>query len=230
MYPWLATLAKIVRLVPVSIEYLRHRKAAPTATDGTATAERLADIEWPTADEEIWRYSRIGDLDLARYRPMRAEELGQPGIDAVPGGGPVAAELGSRAGLIVVRDGRVVHHELDPALAARGVVVGGLATLAPAAIADTLGATSDASPDAFTQLHDAFLAGGQRVGALLDGHGECGELVSNGQHGNSLHFFQKLGFSHPLERSAVDRLYSLPRQIWGLARSIQQAICQIAID
>ena len=102
-------------------DWLRDRRLA--------AAEGLAALDWPTTDEEIWRYSRIGDLDLARYRPMRAEELGQPGIDAVPGGGPVAAEVGSRAGLIVVRDGRVVHHELDPALAARGVVVGGLATL-----------------------------------------------------------------------------------------------------
>jgi Fe-S cluster assembly protein SufD len=31
--------------------------------------EQLAAIELPTADEEIWRYSRIGDLDLAAYRP-----------------------------------------------------------------------------------------------------------------------------------------------------------------
>ncbi|MFM7272126.1 MAG: Fe-S cluster assembly protein SufD [Actinomycetes bacterium] len=136
-------------------DWLRDRRLA--------AAESLSDLEWPTVDEEIWRYSRIGDLDLARYRPMRAEELGQPGIDAVPGGGPVAAEVGSRAGLIVVRDGRVVHHELDPALAARGVVVGGIATLDHATLADTLGSTSDASPDAFTRLHDAFLAGGAYI-------------------------------------------------------------------
>jgi Fe-S cluster assembly protein SufD len=31
--------------------------------------EQLASIELPTADEEIWRYSRIGDLDLGAYRP-----------------------------------------------------------------------------------------------------------------------------------------------------------------
>lgn len=136
-------------------DWLRDRRVA--------AAERLADIAWPTAEEEIWRYSRIDDLDLNRFRPMRAEELGQPGIDAVPGGGPVAAEVGSRAGLVVVRDGRVVHHELDPALAERGVVVGGIATLDHAAVADTLGTASDASPDAFTTLHDAFLAGGAYI-------------------------------------------------------------------
>jgi Fe-S cluster assembly protein SufD len=31
--------------------------------------EQLATVELPTTDEEIWRYSRIGDLDLASYRP-----------------------------------------------------------------------------------------------------------------------------------------------------------------
>jgi Fe-S cluster assembly protein SufD len=31
--------------------------------------EHLAAIELPTADEEIWRYSRIADLDLSAYRP-----------------------------------------------------------------------------------------------------------------------------------------------------------------
>ena len=82
-------------------DWLRDRRVA--------AAERLAEIAWPTADEEIWRYSRIDDLDLDRFRPFVADELGQPGIDAVPGGGPVAAEVGSRAGLIVVRDGRVVQ-------------------------------------------------------------------------------------------------------------------------
>ncbi len=32
--------------------------------------EELAAIGLPTADEEIWRYSRIGDLDLTKYRPV----------------------------------------------------------------------------------------------------------------------------------------------------------------
>lgn len=125
--------------------------------------ESLKDIEWPTADEEIWRYSRVGDIDLTQYRPMSGAELGQPGVDAVPGGGPVAAELGARSALIVVRDGRVVHHEIDPALEARGVVVGDLAMLDADTAVGRVGLTSDASPDAFTLLHDAFLAGGAYI-------------------------------------------------------------------
>jgi Fe-S cluster assembly protein SufD len=37
-----------------------------------AAVERFAAASLPTADEEIWRYSRIGDLDLDRFRPAAA--------------------------------------------------------------------------------------------------------------------------------------------------------------
>ena len=91
---------------------------------------------------------------------MPLERLGEPGDEGAPGGGPVAAEAGDRSGLVVVRNGRVVHHSLDDDLAAKGVQVCGLATCDLDDVHDLLGACSDASPDAFTVLHDAFLAGG----------------------------------------------------------------------
>jgi Fe-S cluster assembly protein SufD len=125
-----------------------------------AAAEQVAGLDWPTPADEIWRYSRIDELDLDRYRPPARDELGEPGPEPAPGGGPVAAEAGERAGLVVVRNGRVVHHELDEALAGKGVVVCGLATCEEADVASFLGSCSQASPDAFTALHDAFLAGG----------------------------------------------------------------------
>ncbi len=128
-----------------------------------AAAERLADVAWPTTSEEIWRYSRIGELDLDAFAPVPAELLGDPGVEDAPGGGPLAAEAGERAGLIVVRNGRVVHHSLDEALVAKGVRVCGLATCDESEIAGLLGTCSDASPDAFTVLHDAFLVGGAVV-------------------------------------------------------------------
>jgi len=125
--------------------------------------EQLADVSWPTTEEEIWRYSRIADLDLDRFRPVPAEQLGQPGDEGAPGGGPIATEAGERSGLVVVRNGRVVHHSLDDDLVAKGVRVCGLATCEQADVEDVLGLCSDASPDAFTVLHDAFLAGGAVV-------------------------------------------------------------------
>jgi Fe-S cluster assembly protein SufD len=128
-----------------------------------AAAEQLDGVTWPTPAEEIWRYSRIDELDLDRFRPPSRDEIGESEGEAAPGGGPVAAEAGERAGLVVVRNGRVVHHELDDTIAAKGVQVRGLATCEAADVADLLGACSQASPDAFTVLHDAFLAGGAFV-------------------------------------------------------------------
>jgi Fe-S cluster assembly protein SufD len=126
-------------------------------------AEQLAELSWPTADEEIWRYSRIDDFDLDRYRPLTAEEIGTAGDEPAPGGGVLAAEAGAHSGLVVVRDGRVVHHELDEGLAAKGVVVCSLETCGSEDVERWLGACSDASPDAFTTLHDAFMAGGAYI-------------------------------------------------------------------
>ncbi|HXY95083.1 MAG TPA: Fe-S cluster assembly protein SufD [Acidimicrobiia bacterium] len=128
-----------------------------------AAAAQLDDLTWPTTDEEIWRYSRVDDLDLDRFRPVPPEQLGRPGDEPAPGGGPIAAEAGERSGLVVVRNGRVVHHSLDADLEAKGVRVCGLATCEREEVDGLLGACSDASPDAFTVLHDAFLAGGAVV-------------------------------------------------------------------
>lgn len=128
-----------------------------------AAAEQLSSVSWPTPHEEIWRYSRIDELDLARYRPMTAEELGPPGDERAPGGGPWAAEAGERAAMLVVRDGRVVHHELDPMLEAKGVRVCDLATCDDALVCESIGVAAAHTADAFTVLHDAFVAGGPFV-------------------------------------------------------------------
>ncbi len=114
-------------------------------------------MSWPTSAEEIWRYSRIDDFDLDRYRPAGAE-IGDPLRST--GGGPMAAEAGARSGLVVVRNGRVVHCELDPAVAALGVVVAGIAECDDPEIAEYFGSCSDASTDPFTALHDAFVESG----------------------------------------------------------------------
>ncbi len=109
-----------------------------------------------------------GDLAVLGHRPLRPRPLlarsrwrssVTPGVEPAPGGGLLAAEAGERSGLVVVRNGRVVHHELDPALEAKGVHVCDLATCAAGEAEPWLGMCSDASPDAFTVLHDAFLAG-----------------------------------------------------------------------
>jgi len=44
----------------------------PAVAARSAAAERAAAGSIPTADEEVWRYSRIGELDLGRFAPGRA--------------------------------------------------------------------------------------------------------------------------------------------------------------
>lgn len=98
-----------------------------------AAAEQLGEIGWPSSREEIWRYSPIDRFDLDRYRPRTESER------------------------------NVVLPTIDPALAAKGVVVGDLRDVDDPEIRTHLGACSDASPDAFTRLHDAFVGGGVYV-------------------------------------------------------------------
>ena len=116
-----------------------------------AAAERFAAGSLPDATEEIWRYSRIGELDLDAYRPAPADEAGA---------GAASPELlpegtGDRAALVVVQNGRPARIEVDPALAAKGLVVADAADLPDGD--DLLGRTSVV--DAFTELNTAFLPG-----------------------------------------------------------------------
>jgi len=92
-------------------DWLRDRRARAAAS--------AADTAMPTTDEEVWRYSRIDELDLASFAPV-AEPGGA--ADAIPPGAQeILDTVGQRAGAIVVRNGHVVHTELDPAWAAKGV-------------------------------------------------------------------------------------------------------------
>jgi Fe-S cluster assembly protein SufD len=66
--------------------------------DRSAAAERAAGMVWPSATEEIWRYSRIGDLNIDDFTPApTTTTVDAPGqesafVTSAPGsGGPVAA-------------------------------------------------------------------------------------------------------------------------------------------
>ncbi len=103
----------------------------------------------PSTEEEIWRYSRIDELDLDEFAPAGpSATAGLPAatqalVDAVVG----------RAATVVVRNGRVVSVELIDGLAAKGVRVGA----ASDDRADLVGAAIGEAPDAFVSLHDAFV-------------------------------------------------------------------------
>jgi Fe-S cluster assembly protein SufD len=120
-------------------DWLRRRRVA--------AAERFVEASLPTTDDEVWRYSRIGDLDLDRFTlgaevptgelPAPVREL----LDAV----------GARAGTVVVHNGHVVVLDLDDRWAAKGV------TLAPAgSFADASALPDTSGSDVFSALNDAF--------------------------------------------------------------------------
>jgi Fe-S cluster assembly protein SufD len=132
--------------------------AASAALDGpgwlqerrAAAAAAFAEADLPSTDEEVWRYSRIDDLDLDAYAPVAAGGGGA----ALPDGVQALVDaVVQPAATVVVRNGRVAAVELGEA-GAKGVVAGaagdGHAGLVGAALAEP--------PDVFATLNDAFVA------------------------------------------------------------------------
>ena len=80
--------------------------SAPDGAARRAAAERAAGMPMPTADQEVWRYSRIAELDLAHFRPgaARTEVEGAPADVTVDATNPDIATL---------VDGMVVHDVFD---------------------------------------------------------------------------------------------------------------------
>lgn len=125
-------------------EWLRARRVEAAAA--------LAKIDMPTTEAELWRYSRIDDLDLDGF--TLADGPGNGGVSShVP---DVLGALVDRAGTVVSRNGRVVDIEIDDSLASKGLLIGPAAEADVAMLGRALsseGPTSSAG-DAFTLLND----------------------------------------------------------------------------
>ena len=117
-----------------------------------AVAERLGEPTLPTTDEEVWRYSRVADIDLDDWAPVT--DLPAAGIpDAVV---ELLTHLPDRAATVVVRNGVVVHAEINPADEARGLYAGRLVDGPTGDVA--LGSVAGDGPDVFAVLNDARMA------------------------------------------------------------------------
>jgi Fe-S cluster assembly protein SufD len=118
-------------------------------------AERAGDLELPTSEEEVWRYSPIDDLELDTYGLVPVDG----DVPPVPDGAmrPVRASL-AVAGAVVVVDGRIAHLELADHWAERGVTLGAAADHPDGAdiLGSVTGAEGAATPELLGMLNNAF--------------------------------------------------------------------------
>ncbi len=111
---------------------------------------RLADAALPTTDEEIWRYSRIGELDLEAFHPVEVPAAASAVAAARAHADAVVPE---RSGLVVVVDGYVGAVDLEPDAVTAGVVAGRAGEHACGE--EVLGSVVGAPTDYFGALNDA---------------------------------------------------------------------------
>ena len=105
-----------------------------------SAAEAFREMPLPTAAEEEWRYSPVGELHLETYHPAPGAPVAgsNGGRDAGAAGtgvlaptdsgayellGPLRGRLGSLSALVVTCDGQLVSTEIAPAAAAAGLAV-----------------------------------------------------------------------------------------------------------
>jgi Fe-S cluster assembly protein SufD len=130
--------------------------------------ERFGASSPPAVDEDLWRYSRISELDLSLYLPSGSSSAAglRPALeaDAWPQSASLLQFVGDRSGLAVVVDGAPVSVELSAGARAAGASFGSVA--ATSGGADALDRVTklngesgkeEHAPDVFDHLADAFL-------------------------------------------------------------------------
>jgi Fe-S cluster assembly protein SufD len=116
-----------------------------------SAAERVTASSLPTTEEEVWRYSRIGDLDLERFRL----DTGQPGdVRGLPQVKSLLDEYIDCAATVIVHNGNVIHVGQSDRGLQRGVFVGSLADHPDGR--SLLGAASPDAVDVFAEMNNAF--------------------------------------------------------------------------
>jgi len=115
-----------------------------------AAAELFASAPMPTAEDEVWRYSRIGKLDLARYRPSSASPPADPSSTGLADLlARTTAHLPTvRSATVLTVDGHVSRIDVEPSAAAA-------LTISGPTDADQLGAL-EAAVDVFATANDAY--------------------------------------------------------------------------
>jgi Fe-S cluster assembly protein SufD len=134
----IATLTAFSADIAASIDgpdWLRARR--------TAAVERFEATGLPSNEQEEWRYSRIGDLDLDAYVPVTDRPGATPSVPTAPF---------SAAATVTLVDGRLVDVDLPPDLQAKGVRIG----RAGVDDEELVGSIAQPPADALAMLNDAF--------------------------------------------------------------------------
>jgi Fe-S cluster assembly protein SufD len=127
--------ADAVRALPGPPRLQRQREAA---------WERFTAVEFPTSSQEIWRYSRIDDFDLDRYRPVTPGVA--PSLDELPDSlRALVAGLGEATVVVTGNGGAAAVHGVKPNF-----------RVGPPEGDDSLN-EGLRDEDAFDLLHDAFV-------------------------------------------------------------------------
>ncbi len=130
--------------------------------------ERFAASPPPVVDEDLWRYSRISELDLEQYAPSGTGATvglrSAPAVDGWPESAALLDLVGERSGLAVVVDGFPVSFELSAAASATGAGLGsvlddprGSDVLDQVTRLNSATGKEEHEPDVFDHLADAFL-------------------------------------------------------------------------
>ncbi|MEO5839967.1 MAG: Fe-S cluster assembly protein SufD [Acidimicrobiales bacterium] len=113
-------------------------------------AERVAAGALPTADEEVWRYTRIGDLAIDRFHLSDGVTGDARNLAQVQA---VLAAYTDTAAVVVVHNGRLVHVSQS---VSRGLYVGPLTGYRGGD--KLLGSASPTATDLFAEMNNAFAA------------------------------------------------------------------------
>jgi len=106
----------------------------------------LGDVARPDTDDEVWRYSRVGEVEFGSLTPV----VDRPSALLAPDLG----RFGATSATVVVHDGWIADVVLGDAAVAAGVTVGPVAGIADGA--DHYGAAIDEPVDLFGHLNRAF--------------------------------------------------------------------------
>jgi Fe-S cluster assembly protein SufD len=169
-----------------------------------AAFERFAGAALPSEGEEVWRYSRIGELDLAAYTPAAPPA---PATETASGAAAIVEAIGTRSALLVTKNGHLSTLEPAPA----SVYAGGLGG-APPEVAELLDSIAW-STDALSDLASAFLPDA----AVL--------VVPAG-----VELAEPVVIVHEVVGSGPERVAAFPRTLVALAEGASASVVEIIVS